>query len=30
MCMTYKTKLYFMIKKQKPKVVNIFWYDSKL
>ncbi len=24
MCMTYKTKLYFMLKKQKPKVVNIF------
>ncbi len=28
MCMTYKTKLYFMILKKKPKVINIFWYGS--
>jgi len=26
--MKYKKKLYFMIEETKPKVVNIFWYDS--
>ncbi len=30
MCMTYKTKLQFMIQKAKLKVVNIYWYGSKL
>jgi hypothetical protein len=29
MCMSYKTKLYFIIQKKKPKVVSKFWYDSK-
>ncbi len=30
MYMTYKTSCILWYKKQKPKVVNIFWYDSKL
>jgi hypothetical protein len=30
MCMTYKKKKNLHYKKQKPKVVSTFWYDSKL
>ncbi len=31
MCMTYEAKFYFMMQKSKyARVVNIFWYDSKL
>ncbi len=30
MSMTYKTKLKFIIQGKKPKIINIFGYDSKL